>query len=209
MAQNGVLKAIEETGEKHGHASQLHVLIGKALSTAGAVYRDIDAVSVSMGPGSYTGLRIGVAAAKGICFALDKPLIAINTLQAMTAFYIEKHGVSDNAPVFCPLLDARRMEVYTALFDDQLQFLLPVSAMLIKENSFGEILQHHKVCFFGDGTLKSAGIIRHPNATFNHNFSTSSAGMVSLALKAWNDREYKDLATFEPFYLKDFVGLSP
>ncbi len=208
LAENGVVTGLEESEEKNNHASRLHVFIDRLLQQKGIDYPDLDAIAVSMGPGSYTGLRIGVAAAKGFGFALDIPVIAVNTLQSMTEHYICKFEfkASEDA-LFCPMIDARRMEVYTALYDRNLTVIKPVTAMILDENAFREELRKHKIHFFGDGADKfrklSGG---HPKSQFRDDFSTSSRGLTRPALEAYNARQFIDLAYFEPYYLKDFVA---
>lgn len=205
IAEDGKLLGTEETSIKNSHASMLHVLTDKLLKRLGIAYNRLDAFAVSMGPGSYTGLRIGVAAAKGFCFALNKPLIAVPTLEAITAHFISRTETLPEA-LFCPMIDARRMEVYTAVFNQHLEMVAPVSATILDPNSFLDILAERTVYFFGDGAPKFSQIISHKNAIFFNKFSTSSAGLINPALRAWKAGKFCDLAYFEPFYLKDFVS---
>jgi tRNA threonylcarbamoyladenosine biosynthesis protein TsaB len=205
IAENGKLLGIEETNIKNSHASMLHVLTDKLLKRLGITYDQPDAFAVSMGPGSYTGLRIGVAASKGFCFALQKPLIAVNTLEAMTAHFISQTDTIPEA-LYCPMIDARRMEVYTTILSRNFEYLEPVSAAILDSNSFSSLIAKNSVYFFGDGAIKFSQIISHKNAIFSNKFSTSSAGLIAPALKAWNAGKFCDLAYFEPFYLKDFIS---
>lgn len=207
LAKEGVLLGVQEIQEKNSHAGKLHILIMKLLENHQCRFADIDAFAVSQGPGSYTGLRIGVSAAKGFCFSLDKPLIAVNTLLSMTAFYLMKtNNTNFSVDLFCPMIDARRMEVYNAMFAYNLETVLKTNAVILEENSYAEVLRTQKVHFFGDGSQKFQKILKNNgNAQFEENFSTSSAGMIRLAFDAYLAGNFVDLAHFEPFYLKDFV----
>jgi tRNA threonylcarbamoyladenosine biosynthesis protein TsaB len=211
LARDGVLSGIEESHEKNSHAALLHVLIKSLLKKNHIKYSDLEGIAVSMGPGSYTGLRIGVAAAKGFCFSMGIPLIAINSLQAMTAWFIETQKIDafkKEEILFCPMIDARRMEVYTALFNPELSFIEPAKAVVLDSNSFDEIFLQKKILFFGTGSDKFRDLIPDQNrAFFFRNFSTSSAGMPGLANTAYEAREFRNLTMFEPFYLKDFLTL--
>ena len=153
------------------------------------------------GPGSYTGLRIGVSTAKGLCYALDKPLIGVSTLEAMA------RGMENKYPnkVYCPMIDARRMEVYTAFFQEGKQ-LTDIDAHIIETYSFSKVLAKNKVLFFGDGADKCQGLILHENATFISNIYPSAKDMVALAENAFVKQQFDDVAYFEPYYLKDFVA---
>ena len=176
----------------------------------------LDAIAVSMGPGSYTGLRIGVSTAKGICYGVDKPLIAISTLQSMAAgFKIEmesrltgtpSHGTPSLPILLCPMIDARRMEVYNALFDPDLQQVRDIRAEIIHGDSFAVELEKHQVCFFGDGAGKCKPVLgSHPNARFADDFHLSASFMVALAEEKFKRSEFEDVVYFEPYYLKDFI----
>lgn len=185
------------------------MLVEKLLKKTGFAYHQLDAVAVSKGPGSYTGLRIGVAAAKGYCFSLDKPLIAVSTLQSMAASYLDKYPElkEKEKVLLCPMIDARRMEVYTAVFSSDLHTMMPVQALILEENSFDAILKGHYMHFFGDGSVKYEFQSKDkPGVAFDRNFSTTSTGMIQAALSAYNSGKYEDPAYFEPLYLKDFVS---
>jgi tRNA threonylcarbamoyladenosine biosynthesis protein TsaB len=203
----GKLLAISELYTEKSHSGMLTTLCENVVKHAGFTLRDLDAIAVAKGPGSYTGLRIGVSTAKGFCFALDKPLISVNTLEAMAYqvkdFYDESHLV-------CPMIDARRMEVYCQVFDNQMNTISETEAKIIDENSFEDLLNEKKVVFFGDGANKCQDKITHKNAIFPSIEITPSAKTVgSLATNFYEKALFENVVTFEPFYLKDFVGTQP
>lgn len=212
LARGSGLVVSRESREPNVHSSMLTVFIEEMMAEAGLSLNSLDAVAVSMGPGSYTGLRIGVAASKGFCYALDKPLIAIPTLQAMAygiSFTIP-HPASPIPHLLSPMIDARRMEVYCALYNEQLAEVREVRAEIISEDSFADFLKDHIVVFGGDGAEKCRQLLgAHPNAIFTDNFETSSTYMTTLALEKFSNGEFENLAYFEPFYLKDFVAGKP
>jgi len=210
IGQNGKVIAVKESlDEKHSHTENLTLYIEDVCRQAKIHLGDIDAVAVSKGPGSFTGLRIGVSAAKGLCYALDKPLLAINSLEAMAAGLIHQPLTINHQPsLFCPMIDARRMEVYCAVFDEQLKEIKKTSADIIDSNSFSELLQKHTIYFFGDGAAKCRSTISHPNAIFLDNINPSAKFMVPLAEKLFSEKKFEDVAYFEPFYLKDFFNPS-
>jgi tRNA threonylcarbamoyladenosine biosynthesis protein TsaB len=185
------------------HSRQLSVFIDEIIKDSGLSYGDIDAVAVNKGPGSYTGLRIGVATAKGICYGLNKPLIAISGLLSLTSVCLNTF-TPVSSQLYCPVIDARRQEVYTALFDSSLQQLSDTEAIIITENSFAEILDRQKICFFGSGAKKCKETIKSPNAVFA-DVESSASGLVRPAVEAFKNKQFEDTAYFEPFYLKDFV----
>lgn len=199
--------AIRELPEGNAHANMLTTLIAEVVIEGGITLPQVDAICVSMGPGSYTGLRVGISTAKGLCFALHKPLIAVNTLASMA------HAFGLTSPTFngliCPMIDARRMEVYTAIFDWSGKPILPTEAKIINELSFLETLQLHSIAFIGNGAEKCANIIQHPNAHFYGHFACTALGLGELAYQKFLKNEVEDVAYFEPFYLKDFVGTTP
>jgi tRNA threonylcarbamoyladenosine biosynthesis protein TsaB len=197
-----IIAAKEKSGREH--SKYLSVFIDSIIKDSGLSYTEIDAVAVSKGPGSYTGLRIGVGTAKGICYGTGKPLIAINSLLSLASVYRNTLAPSSPQLIYCPLIDARRLEVYTALFDSSLRQLSEVEAMIISENSFSEILSTQKVCFFGSGAQKCKEIIKNPNAIFA-GVENSASGLVYPAVEAFNRKQFENTAYFEPFYLKDFV----
>lgn len=213
LAKHGVLLGTVESTEGKSHARILNSFIDELLKKEGVQFNELSAIAVSKGPGSYTGLRIGVAAAKGLCYALNIPLIAINTLQAMTAFLIlkdEKKFQSEKTCLFAPLIDARRMEVYTAVFNRQLDFIEDTKAEIITQDSFKAYGKENKIVFFGDGEAKSKPVLQQlGNALFVEDFKTSALGMVTLAYTTFEEKKFEDIAYFEPFYLKDFVSTQP
>lgn len=208
LAQNSeILYVREDKSMEYSHSSLLTSFIEEVISEAGIGFQSLDAVVVSKGPGSYTGLRIGVSAAKGICYAKDIPLVAVNTLKALAQV---AHDSLENLPDYLvPMLDARRMEVYNAVFDPQLQTLRKTQAEIIHENSFSEYLANGKVAFFGDGAPKCMELIRHPNAWFPDAITPSATGLLKEALRKFQNADFEDTAYFEPFYLKDFVAGKP
>lgn len=204
LSSGNSLLALKESGNERAHAQQLSVFIDELIKSNRLQYSDLSAVCVSKGPGSYTGLRIGVATAKGICFGLDIPLIAVDSLLSLTYVYMQQHG-NGQSTLYCPMIDARRMEVYTALFDNNIKRVSDTQAMVIDENSFSAELQNNKIIFFGDGADKCRDIIKHPNAVFVPDIMPSAKGMLTEAAKAYTNKQFEDTAYFEPFYLKDFV----
>lgn len=207
LVQNGVVTNLKETDVLQSHAASLMEFIQHVLASAGLDVSAIDAVAVSKGPGSYTGLRIGVSTAKGLCFALDKPLIGIGTLKSMAIGMINAYQSTGTETLFCPMIDARRMEVYTALYDNTATEIVPVSAKIIDETSFAEVLNSHTVIFAGDGSAKCRELLEHyPNARFINHEIVSASHMASLAHAAFMNRSFEDVAYFEPYYLKDFIA---
>jgi tRNA threonylcarbamoyladenosine biosynthesis protein TsaB len=200
LARGGEIVALRESRERE-HAECLSAFIDEMMETFGVSYREIDAVAVSAGPGSYTGLRIGTATAKGICYGANKPLIAVDSLLSL-ATLCER---SDPDAIYCPMIDARRQEVYTALFDASTRKLRATMAVIVTEDSFAEILDEHRMCFFGSGAAKCGKIIVHPNAAFV-GVESSAAGLSAPAFKAFTNQRFESTAYYEPFYLKDFVA---
>lgn len=203
ISQDGETRALKIAAGQNLHAGSLTLFIDEVLKTANLQYQDLDAVAVSKGPGSYTGLRIGVSTGKGLCYALDKPLIAIDTLKMMANGFLKANpGFND---LVCPMIDARRLEVYTALYAPLGQEIEPVSAKVIDGNSFAPELRASKITFIGDGALKCEPVIDNANATFlAENFNTA-ANMSELAFQRFEAGAFEDVAYFEPFYLKDFM----
>ena len=213
LAENGKTLFLKESTDGLNHSELLTVFIQDLFKENNFEIKDIDAVAVSMGPGSYTGLRIGVSVAKGLCYALDKPLIGIGSIDAMGNHLAKYHSeFTDENPdsiLLCPMIDARRMEVYTSVYNANGEQLQPVSAEIINENSFSDYLKDKKVLFLGNGAEKCKSKLTHPNALFNGPSKTSARFMQSLAEIRFNKKEFEDLAYFEPYYLKDFVATIP
>lgn len=203
VASDKNILALKESHNSRAHASLLSVFIDEILASIKMPYQELDAIAVSCGPGSYTGLRIGAATAKGLCFALDKPLIAVPTLESMTAIFMDTNSGCD---LFCPMLDARRMEVYTALFNHNMEYIKPVEAVILESNFLEEELKNKKISFFGNGSAKFREICNNHNALFAEEFNLSATGLTSLAYQKYQQKQFEDIAYFEPFYLKDFAG---
>ena len=214
LANDGELMALRESDEGRDHAKKVALFVDELLRETGVQPSDLDAIAVGKGPGSYTGLRIGVSFAKGMCYALDIPLIAIGSLDALTEVAREDYdaGILDieeeewDKAKLCPLVDARRMEVYAAIYDRALRVVRPTAADVVDEASYREFLDEHPVYFFGNGSAKCEGKIVHPNAHFIPNIRPLAKMMCPLAEKAVALEDYKDVAYFEPFYLKEFVA---
>ncbi|MFH1161306.1 MAG: tRNA (adenosine(37)-N6)-threonylcarbamoyltransferase complex dimerization subunit type 1 TsaB [bacterium] len=210
LARDGECVAIRETTSANAHSSLLTIYIEQLFQEAGYRYQDLDAVAVSMGPGSYTGLRIGVAAAKGLCYALEKPLIAVPTLQAMAEGMNCQLPIANCPLLICPVIDARRMEVYCAVYNEQLEEIRPTDAVILHENSFQDLLSNHVMIFGGTGAQKCKPLLAgQPNAVFLDNFQASAGYLIPLAEKRFFTGHFENLAYFEPFYLKDFVAGKP
>ncbi|MBB2151310.1 tRNA (adenosine(37)-N6)-threonylcarbamoyltransferase complex dimerization subunit type 1 TsaB [Pedobacter gandavensis] len=207
ISQDGVTIALKEEMASNIHAGSLTLFIQSAMDSAGLKFSDLDAIAVSKGPGSYTGLRIGVSTAKGLCFALDKPLIGIDTLQMMAEGFWKAEALPEG--LVCSMIDARRMEVFTAVFDPQLDYVSPVEAKIIDEHSFESLLSAQKVTFIGDGAAKCTETLQHENAHFSTANFNSAGNMSRLAMAAYTQGKFEDVAYFEPFYLKDFVFTTP
>tara|TARA_R110002051_G_scaffold159536_2_gene230909 strand:- start:26035 stop:26709 length:675 start_codon:yes stop_codon:yes gene_type:complete len=202
IADKGELIALKEyNSAEYSHAEQLHLFIEDALREANLSLTDIDAIAVSKGPGSYTGLRIGVSTAKGLCYALDIPLIAISTLKSMA--YQAKGEPID---FIIPVLDARRMEVYSCVFDTQLNELRPTKAELIDEHSFEAYSSRGTVLLLGSGAEKCKEPLKtKPNIKYRTALIPSAKDMLSLSFKKFKENNFENLAYFEPYYLKDFM----
>ncbi len=208
LAENGKLIALcESVEEAYSHSRLLTVYIGQLFETTNFTVKDLDAVAVSKGPGSYTGLRIGVSAAKGIAYGLGVPLISSDTLLSMAN--AQSLGRVGEVAFFCPMIDARRLEVYAAIFDADNTCCRKTQADIIEQNSYSKFLDRGKVYFFGDGADKCKAILTHKNAVFIENIFPSAKDMVGLTFDKFAKQEFEDVAYFEPFYLKDFVASVP
>lgn len=198
----------QEEFEGPSHAVLLGVFVDEALSFIDSRGIPLDAVAVSCGPGSYTGLRIGVSMAKGVCYGRELPLIAVPTLKLLTVPVLLSEELPEDA-LLCPMIDARRMEVYSAIYDRSLEVKKDISADIIDENSYIEFLDKHPVYFFGDGAAKCKETITHPNAHFIDNIHPLAQMMAPLASRSLFNEDFVDVAYFEPFYLKEFVATKP
>lgn len=201
LAKDGVVLQTLSNDKERDHAATLTLFIQEILNTQKITPAQLDAVAVSGGPGSYTGLRVGVATAKGLCYSWNKPLIGISTLQMMA------QGLSaelrDRDALYCPLLDARRQEVYTAVYDDSLSALMPPQALILTPDVFNDWLGKAKVYFFGDGSMKWKQMTEHANAVFAP-YHISAEHMIPLTEAAFREKAFEDTAYFSPFYLKPF-----
>ncbi len=200
LGVNGKMKALKEENDlNYSHSERLHILINDILEESSMSLSSLDAVAISKGPGSYTGLRIGVSAAKGLCFSLDIPLISVPTLTSL-AYKIEAPGY------IVAMLDARRMEVYSAVFDQNKGPLGETTAVILDTQSYLPLLEKGKVNFIGSGVEKFQKICDHTNAVFIENELPSASQIVNLATQKYKNREFEDVAYFEPYYLKDFMA---
>lgn len=211
LSENGQLLASLEEREANSHAALLTVLIERLMAQSSKTMSDLDAVAVSSGPGSYTGLRIGVSVAKGICYALHKPLIAIPSLQILAAGVAlsENTHDSDTNTLICAMIDARRMEVYSALYDDKLTMVREIKAEIIDANSYAPELEKGAIVFAGNGSEKCKDVIQHHHALFLKGIHPLASQMSKLAFTAFEQEHFESVAYFEPFYLKDFVATIP
>lgn len=201
LAKNGELIALKELNDiGYSHGENLHVFMEAIVKEANVNFEDIDAIAVSKGPGSYTGLRIGVSSAKGLCFSLEKPLISVLTLASLANSIKVQKG-----EVIIPLLDARRMEVYSAVFDSKYAQIRETQAEIIDENSFAQFLDKGIVYFLGDGAEKCKEMITHENAIFLDGYFPSAKQLSLLSFEKYKKSDTEDVAYFEPFYLKDFL----
>ena len=206
LVHNGEVLACEEDPKGQNHSEKITLFIDSVMKKAGISYNDLDAVAVSMGPGSYTGLRIGVSTAKGLCYAVSKPLIAVSTLEAMA--YGGKTIVKKGLLV--PAIDARRMEVYAAIFDESINKIKDTEAVIIDEKSFSDLKKDHNIYLFGDGADKCAELFANDDKiTVIKEFYCSAKYMNVIAQRKLEVKDVVDVAYFEPFYLKDFVPGTP
>jgi tRNA threonylcarbamoyladenosine biosynthesis protein TsaB len=204
--------SLRESNVSKSHASMLTVFIDEILKENGISARDLDAVAVSKGPGSYTGLRIGVSVAKGIAYGASIPLIGVDTTLSMfwgISGKKIKEDADDKNTLFCPMLDARRMEVYYAIYDSEGRTIKSISAEIIHEDSFNNIDETKKIILFGDGAAKCKEILKRPDIYLSEDFRISAAYMHKPVYEAIKNLHYEDVAYFEPFYLKDFITSKP
>ncbi|MGE5447632.1 MAG: tRNA (adenosine(37)-N6)-threonylcarbamoyltransferase complex dimerization subunit type 1 TsaB [Bacteroidales bacterium] len=207
---DGLLTDLIESREGQNHARLVTVFAEEILKRNNVKPEDLVAIAVSKGPGSYTGLRIGVSTAKGICYARNIPLIAIGTLEAMTHYVIKNrnsYSIPEDKPsFFCPMIDARRMEVFSMLFDQKGSVISPIEAVVVDETFLAGKLIDSSVVFFGNGSEKCRKVIPSQNAVFLSNIEASAKHLIDLAWQLYNKKQFEDVAYFEPFYLKDFVA---
>ncbi|MCB0438229.1 MAG: tRNA (adenosine(37)-N6)-threonylcarbamoyltransferase complex dimerization subunit type 1 TsaB [Mangrovimonas sp.] len=193
----------EDSSPDYSHAETLHLYIQDVVEQAELKLRDLNAIAVSKGPGSYTGLRIGVSAAKGLCFSLGIPLISVSTLKSLACQVHVEEGF------IVPMLDARRMEVYASVFDFKHEEVREIRAEILNESSYSEFLTQQKVYFVGNGVEKTQRLIKHPNAIFIEGKLPSAQEMSPLAYEKHKKNDIEDVAYFDPYYLKDFIALKP
>jgi tRNA threonylcarbamoyladenosine biosynthesis protein TsaB len=210
LSQNGQVIDLIESGEGQNHARLTSVFAEQLLTRNNLTTKDLSAVAVSRGPGSYTGLRIGVSTAKGICYAGNIPLIAVGTLEAMAKHVSLNHvqyGIQELKPtLYCPMIDARRMEVFSMLLDQNGNTVKPITAEVIDESFLSEEMKLNQIVFFGNGSEKCENVIHSENAVFIGKVVASASHMTELVWQAYTKTQFEDVAYFEPFYLKDFVA---
>ena len=210
LAKDGKLILKKENTDGKTHASLLTVFIDEIFKETNYSISNIDAVAVSKGPGSYTGLRIGVSTAKGIAYAADIQLISVSTLQAMAIGISKNYNNGENEnTLFCPMIDARRMEVYSSFYNINNEIVKGISADIIDANSYNDYLKTNKLVFFGNGAEKCKETITSEKAEFIDNIICSSKNMIELSEKAFKNNDFEDVAYFEPFYLKNFIATIP
>lgn len=218
ISDNGNMSGIEKSFEQKDHASFIQPAIKRLFENTHQKISALDAIAVTAGPGSYTGLRVGLATAKGLCYALNKPLILLNTLEVMAQASINNfskqctsnlqslttnYKLQTTNFLFCPMIDARRMEVFTAIYNEKMQVIMNPSAVILEENTFSEYLDKGTIIFSGSGSSKFEKIVHHPNASFllvQH----SAANMITLSEQYFSHKQFADIAYSEPFYLKEF-----
>lgn len=202
ISKDAELLALKELNNGYTHAENLHVFIEQLLIETSLSSKDLNAISISSGPGSYTGLRIGFSAAKGLAYALQIPLITIDTLKALSNTVIQK---TKTDALFCPMMDARRMEVYCAVYDTSFNEVLPIQALVLDETSIQSFHLNKDIYFFGDGMPKAKNLLQSlPNAHFIDDVTASASSMISLAFIKYQAKDFADVAYSEPNYLKEF-----
>jgi tRNA threonylcarbamoyladenosine biosynthesis protein TsaB len=201
LHSNGQLLSNESVAEPQAHASKLAYLIQSVLSKASVSIHELEAVAITSGPGSYTGLRIGTSTAKGLCYSLAVPLVAVNTLELLLH---QGLTLSEKENLLCPMIDARRMEVYCTIADTNSTIIQPIEAKVIDENSFEDLLDKNRIVFYGDGAAKCKATLTHPNALFIDHITPSAIALGQRATEKLKQAQVEDIIHFEPFYLKDF-----
>lgn len=204
---SGLPIAFTKNESQKEHASFVHTAIAGMLKETGINLTDIEAFAVTSGPGSYTGLRVGMAAAKGFCYALSKPLIAINTLEVMTKAAIDSRGNGEENILFCPMIDARRMEVFTAIYNAEIKSILYPQPLVLKEGIFDNYMTSNKILFFGSGSLKFKQLETNDSGIFS-DIKFNATHLAKLAEKAFYESNFTDVSHSEPNYFKDFHSIS-
>ena len=205
LVKENKLIAIKEDSEGRSHAKLVAVFVDDILKENNIKPNELDAIAVSKGPGSYTGLRIGVSFAKGLSYGINKPLISVGTLEALANAAIKKHKNT----LICPMIDARRMEVYTAIYNQNIEEVQKISAEIISEDFNANLLKENKLVFCGSGSEKSMEILKNENIIYDFEIKPSAKNMVEISTKKYAAKEFEDSAYFEPFYLKDFIAIKP
>ena len=204
ISKNGKLLAGVQNEDQKEHASFLQAAIKKMMKEQGLLLNQLEAVAVVNGPGSYTGLRVGLASAKGICYVIKKPLITVGTLPLMAkSAILELQTKASNIPLLCSMIDARRMEVFTGVYNASMEEVMPAQAKILDAQSFVDILLHDRVLFFGNGAAKWQGMVQNTNSLFAGSFNTSGA-LAELSFSRFESSSFTDLAYSEPLYLKEF-----
>jgi tRNA threonylcarbamoyladenosine biosynthesis protein TsaB len=210
LCRDGEIISLMETREEKAHASSLTVFIEKILKENNVRIADLDAVAAGKGPGSYTGLRIGISTAKGLCYGANIPLIAVSTLHIMFQYILLQNiQFSDAQAKYCPMIDARRMEVFTCILNARGEEIESVSARIIDSDTYKTSLEQNRMVFFGSGMEKCRDLLNHPNALFVPDISPHASALAKIAEKKFREREFENIAYFEPFYLKDFIATIP
>lgn len=209
LTSEGQVLEHHENYEGQTHATLLSAYVKDALEYAHSRELKIDAVAVSIGPGSYTGLRIGLSEAKGLAFGMEVPLIGVNTLQLLVVSTMFSNFFDEDDIVFVPMIDARRMEVYTAAYNSALEAVIEPQAMILDENSFADLLSNHKVVFMGNGSTKARDVIKHENAIFIDGIKPVAVDMLALSEMAYRKLQFIDVAYSTPLYLKEFQATTP
>lgn len=207
ISLNGEVTGYKQNEQQREHASFIHAAIATVLKDTGYELKDMEAIAVTSGPGSYTGLRVGMATAKGFCYALSKPLIAINTLEVMASAALETIGGIEKNWLLCPMIDARRMEVFTAMYDTNLKVILSPAPVILDENCFKNYMTDRKVVFFGSGSSKFRFVENNTNSLFleiDHNVGH----LGKLADNAYKQKKFSDISYAEPEYFKAFHSLA-
>lgn len=209
LTSEGQVLEHHENYDGQTHATLLSAYVKSALDYVHSRELKLDAIAVSIGPGSYTGLRIGLSEAKGLAFGLEVPLIGVNTLQLLVVSTMFNHFIDEDELLYVPMIDARRMEVYTAAYNPALEAVIEPQAMILDENSFADILESHKVVFIGNGSTKARDVIKHPNAIFIDGVKPVAVDMLALSEKAFRESRFIDVAYSTPLYLKEFQATTP